>query len=107
MHATVSHSLQETGHGKSSKWIVYRSHTSRQKDYIKIKPKISVSLVTKLTRVCEYRDRPTVGGGGHAQPIHVLGQAINLKYGASVLSLAYEKWYMLKLQSAQCDKFTC
>jgi len=63
MHATVSHHLQETGHGKSSKWMVYRSQICKQ-DNIKIKPKISVSLVTLLTKVCEHSDRPIVGGAG-------------------------------------------
>jgi hypothetical protein len=88
--------------------MVYRSHICRKQDNIKIKPKISVSLVTLLKKVCEQSDRPIVGEGeeGHAQPTHILGQAINLKYGASALSLAYEKWHMLELQSIECDCFT-
>jgi hypothetical protein len=107
MYATVSHYLQETGHGESSKRMVYKSHTYRQKDNIKMKPKISVSLVTLLTKVHEHSDRPIVGLGGHAQPTHIFRQAINLKYGASALSFAYQKWHRLELQSAQCDSFTC
>jgi hypothetical protein len=63
MHATDLHHLQETGYGKSSEWMVYRSQICRQQDNIKIKPKISVSLVTLLTKVCEHSDGPTVGGG--------------------------------------------
>ena len=45
-------------------------------------------------------------GGGHAQPTHILEQAINLKYGASAPSLAYEKWHTWELQPTQCDSFT-